>query len=72
MSQLQFSTDAAQTATQNFSSPVAPKVASRTAAQEKQHDAAQQPEVLAAGLWLRVVLGFEAPFGFDGMPTVWD
>jgi len=27
--------------------------------------------VLPAGQWLRVVMGFEAPFGFDGMPTVW-
>ena len=27
--------------------------------------------VLPAGLWLRAVLGFEAPFGFDRMPTVW-
>jgi hypothetical protein len=34
-------------------------------------DSASQPPVLPAGLWLRAVLGFEAPFGFDGMPTVW-
>lgn len=26
---------------------------------------------LAAGDWLRVVAGFRAPFGHDGLPTVW-
>jgi len=31
----------------------------------------QAPRVLGAGEWLRAVTGFQAPFGKDGMPTVW-
>ena len=27
--------------------------------------------VLSAGQWTREVLGVKAPFGHDGMPTVW-
>lgn len=30
-----------------------------------------KPQVLSAGQWLRAVVGVEAPFGHDGMPTVW-
>ncbi len=30
-----------------------------------------EPRRLAAGQWLRVMTGFSAPFGHDGMPTVW-
>ena len=31
----------------------------------------KEPCRLAAGQWLRVMTGFSAPFGHDGMPTVW-
>jgi len=31
----------------------------------------QTAPALPAGQWLRAVLGFEAPFGHDGLPTVW-
>jgi len=34
------------------------------------HNTAAQT-ALPAGQWLRVVMGFEAPFGHDGLPTVW-
>jgi hypothetical protein len=27
--------------------------------------------ILDAGEWLRAMTGFDAPFGHDGMPTVW-
>ncbi|MDF2441737.1 MAG: hypothetical protein JWN98_2721 [Abditibacteriota bacterium] len=27
--------------------------------------------VLPAAQWLRVMTGFDAPFGHDGLPTVW-
>jgi hypothetical protein len=37
--------------------------------EEKQQ--AKKPKALAPGQWMRVVMGFEAPFGHDGMPTVW-
>lgn len=31
----------------------------------------EKREVLPAAQWLRAVTGFEAPFGHDGLPTVW-
>jgi hypothetical protein len=36
-----------------------------------QKQIAQDQGALPAGQWLRVVLGFDAPFGHDGLPTVW-
>jgi hypothetical protein len=35
-------------------------------------DHTNEPQLLDAGQWLRLMTGFEAPFGFDRMPTVWD
>lgn len=29
-----------------------------------------KPQVISAGQWLRTILGSQAPFGRDGMPTV--
>ena len=42
-------------------------------ADEKARENRAQDETrrLAAGDWLRAVMGFSAPFGHDGMPTVW-
>lgn len=31
----------------------------------------EKREVLPAAQWLRAVMGFEAAFGRDGLPTVW-
>ena len=36
-----------------------------------QNEGGGKPRRLAAGEWLRAVMGFEAPFGRDGLPTVW-
>jgi len=38
---------------------------------ENQTLATGSQRVLGAGEWLRAVTGFQAPFGHDGMPTVW-
>jgi hypothetical protein len=35
-----------------------------------QHPAAQT-RLVSAGQWMREVTGFNAPFGHDGLPTVW-
>ena len=57
--------------------------ARRTAAREENNENVPTPNQehksmashgtrrLAAGDWLRAVAGFSAPFGHDGMPTVW-
>jgi hypothetical protein len=29
------------------------------------------PRLVSAGQWMREVTGFKAPFGHDGLPTVW-
>ena len=39
--------------------------------QEQNSNAQRESRRLAAGDWLRAVAGFSAPFGHDGMPTVW-
>lgn len=31
-----------------------------------------EPRKLAPSLWLRAMTDFDAPFGRDGLPTVWD
>jgi len=36
-----------------------------------QHEKGGEAPRLAAGDWLRAVMGFQAPFGRDGLPTVW-
>ena len=41
------------------------------AVEQAQSAADNQPRRLAAGDWLRAVMGFRAPFGHDGLPTVW-
>lgn len=48
--------------------------ATRTPHHKVQRDEANQnhtAHALPAGQWLRAVLGFDAPFGHDGLPTVW-
>lgn len=37
----------------------------------KPNAAPTKPERLAPATWLRVVAGFDKPFGHDGLPTVW-
>ena len=37
----------------------------------RENRAQDETRRLAAGDWLRAVMGFSAPFGHDGMPTVW-
>lgn len=37
----------------------------------KTNTAQTKPERLAPAMWLRVVAGFDKPFGHDGLPTVW-
>ena len=52
----------------------AEKQNNRATHSKSQGDAAgqnQNTHALPAGQWLRAVLGFEAPFGHDGLPTVW-
>lgn len=31
----------------------------------------QPSQLLSAGQWVRAVTGLQAPFGHDGLPTVW-
>jgi hypothetical protein len=39
--------------------------------QNENWDGAPSENLLSAGEWARRVLGFDAPFGHDGLPTVW-
>ncbi len=41
-----------------------------TGSSTARHTAAQTRRV-SAGQWMREVTGFNAPFGHDGLPTVW-
>jgi len=43
----------------------------RTERVQNENRQSEEPRRLAAGDWLRAVMGFSAPFGHDGMPTVW-
>jgi len=38
---------------------------------EEDKDKSHSRKSLPAGEWLRKVLGIDAPFGHDGLPTVW-
>jgi hypothetical protein len=40
-------------------------------AESVNEDRLASQRVLSPGQWMRTVLGFEAPFGHDGLPTVW-
>ena len=40
-------------------------------AQPEKNPASEAVQVLPPGQWMRKVLGFEAPFGHDNLPTVW-
>jgi hypothetical protein len=39
--------------------------------QEASNSLSTSARRVSAGQWLREVTGFEAPFGHDGLPTVW-
>jgi hypothetical protein len=39
--------------------------------EEKKESRPEARQALSPGQWMRAVLGFEAPFGHDGLPTVW-
>jgi hypothetical protein len=38
---------------------------------KEEKDKSHNRKSLPAGEWLRKVLGIDAPFGHDGLPTVW-
>jgi hypothetical protein len=58
------------TATRTQSLQQSSPASSDAAAREAQTNGAA-PRVISAGEWLRLMTGFQAPFGHDGMPTVW-
>jgi hypothetical protein len=43
----------------------------RQQAFKEEKDKSHNRKSLSAGEWLRKVLGIDAPFGHDGLPTVW-